>query len=273
MSDLRAPFPYYGGKAKWADLIWERFGAPDVYCEPFAGSLAVLLANPHPAQREVACDMDGHICNFWRAVRDDPEAVAHHADYPTIHQDLTARHKFLVRWAADNAARLSEDPRYCDAEAAGWWAWGISLWIGGGWCSPSSDSERMPHVLDRAGGGRGVSRQRINIPDQIPHMAGSSVAAGKGVSAQRVTVPDKRPHVHSGLCGQGVAKQRIHVPDQRPHVHSGLCGQGVAKQRIHDQRPHVHSGLCGQGVAKQRIHVPDQRPHPPGRRAGRSQAA
>ena len=36
--DLRAPFPWFGGKASVAHLVWERFGA-DVanYVEPFAG--------------------------------------------------------------------------------------------------------------------------------------------------------------------------------------------------------------------------------------------
>ena len=65
---LRAPFPYYGGKARWAPLIWERLGNPTVYVEPFAGSLAVLLSRTGGAgPREIVCDLDGMICNFWRA--------------------------------------------------------------------------------------------------------------------------------------------------------------------------------------------------------------
>ena len=39
----RAPFPWYGGKRRWAELIWSKLGNPGVYAEPFAGSLAVLL--------------------------------------------------------------------------------------------------------------------------------------------------------------------------------------------------------------------------------------
>ena len=55
---LVAPFPYYGGKRRWAPEIWKRFGAPDVYAETSRsrGTLAVLLANPRPAKREVVCD-------------------------------------------------------------------------------------------------------------------------------------------------------------------------------------------------------------------------
>ena len=95
-SGLAAPFPYFGGKARRAAEIWERLGTPDVYSEPFAGSLAVLLHREEPARREIVTDLDGHICNFWRAMQHDPEGVALAADYPTIHQDLTARHGFLV---------------------------------------------------------------------------------------------------------------------------------------------------------------------------------
>ena len=126
-----APFPYYGGKSRRADEIWLRLGAARTYIEPFAGSLAVLLANPCPAEREIVCDTDGLLCNFWRALRADPEGVAEYAEYPAIHQDLTARHRWLREWAEQNANRLSEDPEYCDPKAAGWWVWGISIWTGG----------------------------------------------------------------------------------------------------------------------------------------------
>lgn len=189
---LTSPFPYYGAKSRWASDIWERFGRPDVYAEPFAGSLAVLLRCPHPARREVVCDLDGMIANFWRALQADPEAVARHADYPTIHQDLTARHRWLVRWAAEHSERLSADPRYFDAEAAGWWVWGISLWIGGGWCADAS--VKRPRVNDDLGG-RGVSKQREKRPIAKP--------AGVGVSKQRKQIPN----VHRDLGGTGITRQ------------------------------------------------------------------
>lgn len=42
-----APFPYFGGKSLVAGHVWDAFGG-DVrnYVEPFAGSLAVMLACP-----------------------------------------------------------------------------------------------------------------------------------------------------------------------------------------------------------------------------------
>lgn len=44
--DLRAPFPWFGGKRRVAAQVWEALGAVDNYVEPFAGSLAVLLERP-----------------------------------------------------------------------------------------------------------------------------------------------------------------------------------------------------------------------------------
>ena len=135
---LTAPFPYYGSKRRLAGQIWERLGNPAVYVEPCAGSIAVLLARPSGAgPREIVCDTDGLLCNAWRGLQFDAEGVAAHADYPTIHQDLTARHKYLKQWKVENAQRLSEDPYYYDPEMAGWWLVGYEsvdrrrLWICG----------------------------------------------------------------------------------------------------------------------------------------------
>lgn len=154
MKLLKAPFPWLGGKSRVADEVWSRLGDPTVYAEPFAGSVAVLMARPGGAgPREVVCDLDGGISNFWRAVSAEPERVAHWADYPTIHQDLTARHRWLKYWAEENASKLSEDPHFYDVKAAGWWVWGRSNWIGGGWGSGKGDRIRQAGT----GGGRGVS--------------------------------------------------------------------------------------------------------------------
>ena len=157
---LTAPFPYYGGKRRAAQTIWEHFGDPDIYVEPFAGSCATLLWRQKPCPREIVCDTDGFICNFWRAVAADPEAVARHADWPTIHQDLTARHTWLRQWGAEHAEKLSGDPRWYDPEAAGWWVWGLSIWIGHGWCVNSTD--QIPQVMV-SGSGMGVSVQRLGM--------------------------------------------------------------------------------------------------------------
>jgi DNA adenine methylase len=135
--DLKAPFPWFGGKSRVSNLVWERFGA-DVpnYIEPFFGSGAVLLGRPGGAGGvETVNDKDGMIANFWRAIAADPESVAAWCDWPCNENDMHARHAWLVGQRADLVARLEGDPGFYDAKIAGWWCWGICLWIGNGWCS------------------------------------------------------------------------------------------------------------------------------------------
>jgi hypothetical protein len=55
---LKAPFPWFGGKRQAASLVWERLGDVDNAIEPFCGSLAWLLARPHPPRIETVNDAD-----------------------------------------------------------------------------------------------------------------------------------------------------------------------------------------------------------------------
>lgn len=135
MSGLRAPFPWYGGKSRAASIIWRAFGDTPNYVEPFAGSLATLLARPHGAGKvETANDLDGLIANFWRATASKPEEVARWADWPVNEADLHARHRWLVAQVSILLEKLIYDPEYCDPKIAGWLVWGICSWIGNGWC-------------------------------------------------------------------------------------------------------------------------------------------
>ena len=226
VSPLKAPFPYYGNKSNWAKEVWKRFGAPDLYIEPFFGSGAILFANPNPAKREIVYETNGYICNFFRAIQFDYEELAWWADYPTVHQDLTARHKWLVKWGAENGKRLSEDPEYYDVKAAGFWVWGISLWIGSGFCMGNT-IDGIPMMSTSPSGGRGVSAQRTTLPsDKIPLVTGLGINKMR-TSLNTESVSDKRPHISSG---QGVSKQKVKnlIYDSIPFSHGG---QGVNKQR------------------------------------------
>ena len=176
---LQAPFPYFGGKRKAAATVWAALGEVRNYVEPFAGSAAMLLAAP-PGQRiETINDADGFVANFWRAIAQDPDAVAHHADWPVNETDLTARHGWLVRHGPALAERLLADPLHFDARMAGWWCWGACAWIGGGWCSGSGpwvhDGERL---VRQAGGADGINRQ-------LPHLGD----AGKGINRATAGTP------------------------------------------------------------------------------------
>lgn len=135
----KLPAPYFGAKTLIADEVWRRFGDVANYVEPFGGSLAVLLNRPdshHWWDRiETAGDFSGLVVNFHRAAAADPAAVAAHASWPVTEADLTARHLYLVRYEPALAESLCADPDFFDAQAAGWWVWGLSAWVGGEWCS------------------------------------------------------------------------------------------------------------------------------------------
>jgi DNA adenine methylase len=71
------PFTYYGGKQRLADRIVRFLPAHGHYVEPFAGSLAVLLAKPR-SRMETVNDRDGDLVAFWRVLRDRPDELALH---------------------------------------------------------------------------------------------------------------------------------------------------------------------------------------------------
>ncbi len=156
--DLKIPFPWFGGKSRAADLIWERFGNVASYIEPFAGSLAVLLARPYITGlmgHETINDLDANVSNFWRSIKNDPDNVVEFADWPINETDLRARHKWLIDQLPAHRLRMEQDPDYFDCKIAGWWVWGVSLWIGQGWCTNTSNS--MPSISIVRGGGTSVS--------------------------------------------------------------------------------------------------------------------
>jgi hypothetical protein len=200
---LKAPFVWYGGKSRAAPLIWARLGNVPCFVEPFAGSLAVLLARPHAPHIESVNDKDAFIVNFFRALQSAPDEVAHWCDFPVNEAQQHAVHTWLVGQRETFTARLMGDPDSYDAQVAGRWCYGINTWIGSGWCSGQGawqsveDEEGHRQLVHLGNAGRGVHRQRVHLGN-----------AGQGVHRQRV---------HLGDAGQGVHRQRVHL---------GNAGQG-----------------------------------------------
>ena len=229
---LSAPFPFFGGKSRWIDTVWKRIGKVGVWSEPCMGTAVMTLNNPEPAPREVICDLNAYICNFYRSLRADPDAVAYHADWPTNHHDLTARHRWLLAQGPELRERMTADPDDFDPKIAGWWVWGQSSWIGHGWCDNHGQYDRVPHI--NTGGGFGVQQQRedLHVEDKRPKVPDGG---GSGVSAQRDRVPGDRVPSMPAKGGQGVQQQRVSVPDKIPlfsNSASGLpSGSGVQIQR------------------------------------------
>lgn len=75
---MKPPLNYYGGKISLGEQIGNLLPPHRHYVEPFAGSLAVLLAKT-PSVAETVNDIDGDLVAFWRVLRDNPEALIHAA--------------------------------------------------------------------------------------------------------------------------------------------------------------------------------------------------
>ncbi len=213
---FKAPFPWFGGKSRIARMAWRHFGDVQNVIEPFFGSGAVLLNRPPPfSGTETINDADGLVCNFWRAVKSDPDKVAEYADWPVNENDLHARHAWLVAQKDTLQAKLEGDPDLFDAKVAGWWVWGMACWIGSGFCSGEGPwqivegedgSRQLVHLSDA---GRGVNRQLVHLSD-----------AGQGVNRKRVHLSD---------AGQGVNRKLVHLGDagQEGEPNAGLGERGL----------------------------------------------
>ena len=67
-------FGWYGGKFSHLDWLLPLIPPGRHYCEPFAGSAAVLL-NREPSPVETYNDIDGEVSNFFRVLRNDPDEL------------------------------------------------------------------------------------------------------------------------------------------------------------------------------------------------------
>jgi len=246
---LKAPFPWFGGKSRVAHLVWDRFGNPANYVEPFAGSLAVLLARPHPPRNETVNDKDALLSNFWRAVEYYPEDVARFADWPVSEADLHARHLWIVKQYNEGfRERMLTDPEFCDPKIAGWWVWGLSQWIGSGWCQKPEwtgrgSAARAPRGLNRVRphlqrGGQGVT-QDFSPSRQLQRL----FTGGRGVT-QDFTTERKRPLLGRGAHG-------VHAKMPRMDRLEGINGRytGVGAPVLPQQLPDISGdGASGRGV-------------------------
>jgi hypothetical protein len=158
---------------------------------PFFGSGAELWGRPHPPQLETVNDKDALLCNVFRALQADPNAVAHWCDFPVNEAHQHAVHAWLVGQREAFTARLMGDPDYYDVQVAGRWLYGIACWIGSGWCSGEGPWQSV--------GGQLVDTRLTGERE-----------TGQGVQRQRI---------HLGNAGQGVHRQCIHL--------SGGQGQGI----------------------------------------------
>lgn len=96
---MKPPIAYYGAKVTIAQQIVGLLPPHEHYVEPFAGSLAVLLAKK-PSRMETVNDLDSRLMTFWRVLRDRPAdleracALTPHSrtEYTAVQRDMLTDH-------------------------------------------------------------------------------------------------------------------------------------------------------------------------------------
>lgn len=185
---MKPPFTYYGGKTTVAPLIAALLPAHEHYVEPFAGSLAVLLAKT-PSRMETVNDLDQSLMHFWRVLRDCPHeliracALTPHsrAEYgadPEITSPVEAARLTWVRLTQGRAGSLRE-PK------TGWRHF----------VNPRGSSVGMPAYLDGYVGRMAAVAERLHMVS-LECMPALDLIAKYGVEAEALLYVDP-PYLRS----------------------------------------------------------------------------
>jgi len=190
---VKPPFAYYGGKMALAKTIARLLPDHDHYVEPFAGSLAVLLAK-RPSRAETVNDLDGDLVTFWRVLRDQPAELTRSA-LLTPH----SRSEFAEAWSdspddIERARRVWVRLTQSRGHSLSKTGWKFSRRIDSGHASQRllTFAERLPSAAERL---RGVSLECRDALDVIrdygsestvciyadPPYVGSTRAANYGI--------------------------------------------------------------------------------------------
>lgn len=115
---MKQVLKYPGAKARLANWICSYIPKHDVYLEPFAGSLAVLLNKPR-CHIETVNDLHGEVVNFFKVLRDMPEELKQRIEltpysreeydlsYQESQDDVERARRFCVRcWQGFGCANL-----------------------------------------------------------------------------------------------------------------------------------------------------------------------
>ncbi|MDM7322078.1 MAG: DNA adenine methylase [Gammaproteobacteria bacterium] len=145
----RIAFGWYGGKFSHLEWLLPLLPSCHHYCEPFAGSGAVLLNRP-PSPVETYNDLDGEVVNFFRVLRDQHDdlirAIAltpfSREEYflaiygdPTGLSDVERARRFYIkaRQARTGLAQTATLGRwaYCKNDSRSGMSGAVSRWLGG----------------------------------------------------------------------------------------------------------------------------------------------
>lgn len=79
---MNPPLPYFGAKTRWAKILFSTLPERErinTFFDPFVGggSMTLYAAGSDLAKSFVIGDTNEDLCNLWKAMIDEPEAMAH----------------------------------------------------------------------------------------------------------------------------------------------------------------------------------------------------
>lgn len=115
---IRSPFRWVGGKSRLKKKIIELLSPHECYVEVFGGAAWVLLAKS-PSRVEIFNDLDGEVVNFFRVIKERPEAFIESFEW-----DLVSRSVFhdLENQPPDQLSDVQRAHRFYYLIMAAWGA-------------------------------------------------------------------------------------------------------------------------------------------------------
>lgn len=161
-------------------------------------------------------------------------------------------------------ARMLADPEHCNPKRAGWWVWGISAWIGSGWCSVRGESwKQRPQFGGSGQEGCGIHAKKMRLGGG-QGADGAGAKYGKGVHALAMR-GGQLPNLGAsdgGAFGQGIHGKEHRRSSQLPYLGGGNAGHPTAGSssgygagihakdyRLSQRLPHLSAGGNGGGPA------------------------
>jgi DNA adenine methylase len=151
---LNGIVPYFGAKRELAAAIVSHFGNHDLFYEPFAGSLACLMAK-RPCRNEVVSEKNPDVANLIRCLADE-RLAAHLWRSAELHP--ASEYQFR-----EAAARLSEPPDETEVSVPRAFDFLLVSWQG---LSGVAGTTRRPKfaIRNTASGGSVAARWRAVAP-------------------------------------------------------------------------------------------------------------
>lgn len=202
------PFAYFGGKTRLAPTIAGLLPEHRHYVEPFAGSLAVLLAKKRSAH-ETVNDIDGDLVTFWRVLRNRPEDLARVCRLTPHSRDELAQAAYPACDELEQARRVWVRLTQGRAQTTRGAAWRATKNGADGQSIPdrlASYASRIEAAAERLRGVSIENRDALDVfadygqhPDVLiyadpPYLASALSRASRGVKRYVVGMPSEDEH-------------------------------------------------------------------------------